>query len=182
MNKKMDALTKAKLIYSCELGIFAIVFIVLAILKATGVLGTNATRLTIFNWITLFGGTWLIVDFFWALLSKKRQQRIALIDKCIHLPAGIYLIAFDLYCIISKPSIDGPICRYGVPIVFAYLGLCYAFEAIYHFYYPVPTLFEAIKEEDDDEKVVDEQAPVIIDADEIKAIKEMEEKEEEEVR
>ena len=89
MKKKMDLFTKAKLIYSCELGIFAIVFIVLAILKATGVMGTNSTRLTVFNWITLFGGTWLMIDFIWAILDKNRRKRIALIDKCIHLPAGI---------------------------------------------------------------------------------------------
>ncbi len=155
MKKKMDVLTKAKLIYSCELGIFAIVFIVLAILKATGVMGTNETRLKVFNWITLFGGTWLIVDFFWAILSKKRQQRIALIDKFIHLPGGIYLIAFDLYCLIAQPDINSPICKYGVPIIFTYLGLCYAFEAVYHFYHPVPTLLDAIQE--DENQVVSEQ-------------------------
>ncbi len=155
MKKKMDVLTKAKLIYSCELGIFALVFIVLAILKATGVMGTNATRLKVFNWITLFGGTWLIVDFFWAILSKKRQQRIALIDKFIHLPGGIYLIAFVLYCLIAQPDINSPICKYGVPIIFTYLGLCYAFEAVYHFYHPVPTLLDAITE--DENQVVSEQ-------------------------
>lgn len=161
MKKKMDLFTKAKLVYSCELGIFAIVFIVLAILKATGVMGTNATRLTVFNWITLFGGTWLMIDFVWAISDKKRQKRIALIDKCIHLPAGIYLVTFDLFCLISKPDINGPICKYGVPIVFMYLGLCYAFEAIYHFYRPVPTLLDAISE--DDNKVVSEQDAEIVE-------------------
>ena len=160
MKKKMDVLTKAKLIYSCELGIFAITFLVMAILKATGVMGSDATRLRIFNWVTLFGGTWLMIDFFWAVFDKNRQKRIALIDKCIHLPAGIYLIAFDLYCLITNPAIDGPICRYGVPIAFTYLGLCYAFEAIYHFYHPVPSLLDTIEEDD---KVVSEQDAVIVE-------------------
>lgn len=161
MKKKMDILTKAKLVYSVELGIFAIVFIVLAILKATGVMDTNETRLRVFNWITIFGGTWIVVDFFWAIFDKNRQKRIALIDKFIHLPGGIYLIAFDLYCLIAKPAIDGPICKYGVPIVFIYLGLCYAFEAIYHFYRPVPSLLTALEE--DENKVVSEQDAVIVD-------------------
>ena len=146
MKQKMDIETKAKLIYSIELGVFALIFLVLAILKFTGVIGTNATRLTIFNWITLFGGSWIVADFLWALFDKKRQKRIAILDKCIHLPAGIYLITFDLYCLIAKPTIDSLICRYGVPIVLAYLGLCYAFEAIYHFKYPVPGLLDAVEE------------------------------------
>ena len=162
MKKKMDAFTKAKLIYSGELMIFAIVFLVLGILKFTGVLGSNATRLTVFNWITLFGGTWLMIDFIWALLDKKRRKRISLVDKCLHLPAGIYLISFDLYCLIAKPAIDSNICKYGVPIVFCYLAFAYAFEAIYHFKYPVPGLLAAIVEVDDD-KVVDEQEAEVVE-------------------
>ena len=152
MKQKMDLETKAKLIYSVELGVFALVFLVIAILKFTGVIGTNATRLTVFNWITLFGGTWVVVDFFWAILDKKRQKRIAVIDKCIHLPAGLYLIAFDLYCLIGKPAIESPICRYAVPIVLTYLGICYAFEAIYHFKYPVPGILDAIEEKPSEEQ------------------------------
>ena len=146
MKQKMDDITKAKLIYSVELGVFAVIFLVIAILKFVGVIGVNATRLTVFNWITLFGGSWLVVDFLWAMFDKKRQKRVALIDKCIHLPAGLYLIVFDLYCLIAKPAIDSTICRYATPIVLTYLGLCYAFEAIYHFKYPVPGLLDAVEE------------------------------------
>ena len=146
MKQKMDDITKAKLIYSIELGVFAVVFLVIAILKFVGVIGVNATRLTVFNWITLFGGSWLVVDFLWALFDKKRQKRVAIIDKCIHLPAGLYLIVFDLYCLIAKPAIESTICRYATPIVLTYLGLCYAFEAIYHFKYPVPGLLDAVEE------------------------------------
>ena len=143
----MDFATKAKLIYSGELAIFAVVFLVFAILKFTGVMGVNETRLRIFNWITLFGGSWIIADFVWAIFDKKRQKRIALIDKCIHLPAGLYLITFDLYCLIAKPAIDSPVCKYGVPIVLVYLCLCYTFEAIYHFKYPVPGIIDVVEQE-----------------------------------
>lgn len=160
MKKKMDLMTKAKLIYSIELGVFAVIFLVFAILKFTGVMGVDKTRLTVFNWITLFGGSWITADFFWAMLDKKRQKRVALIDKCIHLPAGLYLISFDLYCLITQPSIDSPICRFGVPIVLTYLCLCYAFEAIYHFKYPVPGLLDIEKQEN---QVVSEQDAEIID-------------------
>ena len=60
MKKKLDFLTKAKLIYSGELLIFAIAFLIIAILEFTQVIKINETHHTFFNWLTLFGGTWLI--------------------------------------------------------------------------------------------------------------------------
>ena len=147
MKKKMDDMTKAKLIYSGELLLIAIAFLVVAILKMTGVIPLNETRQLIFNWITLFGGTWLIVDLLWGIFDKKRQKRIALIDKIIHVPAGIYLIIFDLYCLIGKPT-DTRVYQFGMPIVLSYLCLCYIFEAFYHYKYPIPGLLDAMKEEE----------------------------------
>ena len=164
MKKKMDPLTKVKLIYSGELMIFAIVFLVLAILKFTQVMKTNASRLTVFNWITLFGGAWMIADFLWALIDKKRQKRIAMIDKFLTLPAGLYLIVYDLYCLIKQPPLTGRACTYGVPVIFTYFFLIYTFQAIYHFKHPVPGLLNAVVEVDDD-KVVDEQGAVVLEAD-----------------
>ena len=147
MKKKMDDLTKAKLIYSIELLVFSVAFLVVAILKMTGVIPTNETRQLVFNWITLFGGSWIIADCIWAIVDKKRQKRIALIDKIIHVPAGIYLIAYDLYCLIAKPT-DSRIFQFGFPIALTYLCLCYMFEAFYHYKYPVPGLLEAAKEDE----------------------------------
>lgn len=141
MKKKMDDITKIKLIYSGELLVFSIVFITIAILKFTNVIPFNQTRATIFNWITIFGGTWLIVDLVWALVDKKRQKRIALIDKFIHAPVGIYLIVFDLYCLITQPT-DSNIYQYGIPIALSYLGLSYLFESLYHYKKPIPGLIE----------------------------------------
>ncbi len=175
MKKKMDPLTKIKLIYSGELMLFAVVFLVLAILKFTQVMKTNANRLTVFNWITLFGGAWMIADFFWALFDKKRQKRIAMIDKFLTLPAGLYLIVFDLYCLIKHPPLTGRACTYGVPVIFTYFFLIYTFQAIYHFKHPVPGLLNAVVEVDDD-KVVDEQEAVVIE-EENKEIASSEEKE-----
>ena len=157
MKEKMDIETKAKLIYSIELGVFALIFITLAILKATGVIPTNPTRVLIFNWVTLFGGTWLVVDFMWAFLSQKRQKRVSLLDKVLHLPAGFYLIAFDIICLLGKQKDD--FYRYGIPIVLGYLGLCYTFEAIYHFWHPIPGLLDSLKEEPKEEPAK-EDAPV----------------------
>ena len=151
MKKKMDFATKAKLIYSGELLIIAVVFIVVAILKLTDVFKYNATRATIFNWITIFGGTWIIADLIWAILDKKRQKRICLIDKIIHAPAGIYLVTFDLYCLIAHPS--EKFYQTAIPVVLFYLATCYIFESIYHFKYPIPGLLE--EEEESKENIED---------------------------
>ena len=151
MKKKMDFATKAKLIYSGELLLFALVFITIAILKLTNVIPFSSVRATIFNWVTIFGGTWLLVDLFWAIFDKKRQKRIAIIDKIIHSPAGVYLITFDLYCLISQIQ-DQKVYQIGVPIVLGYLGLCYIFEAIYHFKFPVPGLIEIEEEQKKEEE------------------------------
>ena len=147
MKKKMDDFTKAKLIYSGELLLFGVAFLVVAILKMTNVIPSNEKLHAVFNWITLFGGSWIIADFIWALVDKKRQKRIALIDKIIHLPVGIYLVAFDLFCLISQTK-DPVVFQFGIPSALAYLCLCYIFEAFYHYKYPVPGLLDAVKEEE----------------------------------
>ena len=161
MKKKMDIETKAKLIYTIELGVFALVFITLAILKATGVIPTDPNRVRVFNWITLFGGTWLVVDFLWAFLSTKRQKRVSLLDKVLHLPAGFYLIAFDIICLLGKQKDE--FYRYGIPIVLGYLGLCYTFEAIYHFWHPIPGLLDSLKEQEKKE-TLEQDTPVAEEA------------------
>lgn len=150
MKKKMDFATKAKLIYSGELLLIAIAFIVVAILKLTDVFKYNETRSTIFNWITIFGGAWVIADLIWAIVDKKRQKRICLIDKIIHAPAGIYFIAFDLYCLIARPG--ELFYQRAIPVVLLYLAACYIFESIYHFKYPIPGLIEEEEEKKDNPK------------------------------
>ena len=164
--KKLDMLTKAKLIYSGELLIFAIVFLVFGILRITGVMAGNATRSTIFNWVTIFGGTWLVIDLLWALFSKKRRPRIALIDKLIHAPAGIYLVSFDIYCFVTHPDPASDIYRVGVPVVLFYLCSCYLFESIYHFFVPIPGLLEIEEAEkaEQEAKVVAEQEAEIVES------------------
>ena len=164
--KKLDMLTKAKLIYSGELALFAIVFLVFAILRITGVMAGNSTRSAIFNWVTIFGGSWLIIDCLWALFSEKRRPKVALIDKILHAPAGIYLVSFDIYCFVTNPAGNSDVYRYGVPIVLFYLSACYLFESIYHFFKPVPGLLEIedMAKAEEEAKVVSEQEAEIVES------------------
>ena len=154
MKKKMDFATKAKLIYSGELLIFAIAFIVIAILKLTNVFKYNEVRATVFNWITIFGGAWVIADMIWALVDKKRQKRICIIDKIIHAPAGIYFITFDLYCLIAHPG--ERFYQIGIPVVLFYLASCYIFESIYHYKHPIPGLLDELEEEKKEDSSLEE--------------------------
>ena len=94
--EKMSVEKKTKLFYSGELVFFAILFFVIATLEILGIIGKREIMMTIFNWITIFGGTWMIVDFLWVLLSKKRRKKNSLLDKAMFVPAGIYLITFDI--------------------------------------------------------------------------------------
>ena len=100
---------------------------------------------------------------------------MAIIDKCIHLPVGFYLISFDLYCLSAKPA-DHNIYRFGISSVLFYLGVCYLFEAVYHFYHPVPGLLDI---EEKAKEVVDEQEAVFIeDNQEVSSLEDKENKDE----
>ena len=174
MKKKMDTLTKAKLLYSGELLLFAIAFAVLAILEFVKVLKIGAKHPAVFNWITIFGGSWIIADFLWALFSKKRRKKICLLDKIIHLPAGLAIVSFDIYCFIAQP--DFSLYQTFIPCFFTYFFLCYTFEAIYHWFYPVPNLVDASEEVD--KQIAEEEAKLASEEEQPKA-EEEEPKEEE---
>ena len=146
--KKLDKETKYKLIYSGELALFAIVFLVFAILKFTKIMGYNETRRVIFNWITLAGSAWGITDFIWALCSKKRRERVSLLDKILVLPLVAFIITFDLISLIAKPE-NPDFYIYMLGGAFSYVAVIYTFEAIYHFHHPIPGLLEEMEEEEE---------------------------------
>ena len=151
--KKLDPHKKVKLIYSGELLAFAILFLVFGILKITKVMGYNETRRIVFNWITIFGSCWVIADLIWGLASKKRRQRICLLDKFLVLPVGLFIMTFDLISFIAKPANDN-FYIYSIGGVFLYISVIYFFQAIYHYYKPIPGLLE---DEEEEQKVENSQ-------------------------
>ena len=148
--KQKDPHKKIKLIYSGELLLFAVIFLVFGVLKITKVMGYNETRRIIFNWITIFGSTWLIIDFLWGFFSEKRRQRICLLDKVLVLPLAICMLTFDFVSLILKPE-NPDFYIYSIGAAFLYIGLTYTFQAIYHYYKPIPGLLEEDEEEKKDE-------------------------------
>lgn len=139
--EKRDPHKKIKLIYSGELLLFAILFLVIAIFKLTDVMKYNETRRIIFNYITMFGGVWGIIDFIWGAASKTRRARICLLDKALLLPFILFIETFDFISLIYKPE-NPSFYVISISCAFLYITLIYTFQAIYHYFYPIPGLLD----------------------------------------
>ena len=136
---------KNKLIYSGELLLFAIVFLVIGILELVRVINLSDRFQLIFKIITLVGATWISADFIWTLCSKRRRENYGLLDKIMLLPLAIYLYAYDIAgFVVARPY---EYYQIGVPIAFFYLCCVYTFQGIYHYFNPIPLLLKAIEEE-----------------------------------
>ena len=151
--KKVDPHRKIKLIYSGELLLFAVLFLVFGILKITKVMGYNETRRIVFNWITIFGGAWIITDLVWGLVSKKRRLRICLLDTFLALPVALFMISFDFISLIAKPTNDD-FYIYSIGGAFLYISVIYFFQSIYHYFKPIPGLLD---DEEEEQKVENSQ-------------------------
>ena len=135
---------KIKMIYSGELLLFAVVFIVLGILELLRVIKLSDRFQLIFKIVTLVGATWLVTDFVWVLLSPKRRAKNALMDKAMMLPLAVYLYVFDILGFVLQPGYG--YYQVGVPVAFFYLSCAYVFQGIYHYYNPTPAVIEMIEE------------------------------------
>ena len=147
MKQKMDPVKKYKLIYSGELIVIAIVAIVLGTLIWVRVLGKSDHFPYVYTILTMIGAAWIIIDFIWASLSKKRRLRVSYLDKILNLPLGLGLIAFDIYSLVTGLSQDVYQAKY-VAIFFLYIAINYIFQGIYHYFVPVPGFLESLKEEE----------------------------------
>ena len=150
---------KNKLIYSGELVFFAIAFFVIGLLELLKVIVLSDRFQLIFKILTLVGATWLVADFFWTLLNKKRRANNDLLDKIIMLPLAIYLYGYDIAgFVVARPY---EYYQVGVPVAFFYITCSYLFQGIYHYYKPIPLIVQAIEEETKDQEQKAIEAEVI---------------------
>ena len=152
---------RVKLIYSGELLLFAVVFLVLGFLELFAVIKIKETFQLIFKIVTLVGATWLVFDFIWMIKSPKRRAKNCMLDKVMMLPLALYLYVYDILGFVLNPGYG--YYQFGVPVAFIYIACVYIFQGIYHYYKPVPTVIEMIEEiqkpeekPQDDVLVVDE--------------------------
>lgn len=158
-NKKpMDPLKKMTLIMSIEYIVIAIVFLVVAILKLTDVMQTSEIRSKIFNFITLAGSIWIIVDFIWSTVSKKRRVKVDYLDKVLVLPLGIYFFIFNIVSLIIWNNAPQWY-KYGMAVPFIYVFLTYSFFGVYHYFFPNKSIILAVEEEEkENQKKEDDEA------------------------
>ena len=147
MKQKMDDITKAKLIYSIELGVFSVAFLVIAILQFVRVITFGETHLRIINWITIFGASFTLLDFVWFLKSPIRRKKNSMLDKCLIFPLAVYVLVFDIICFANYEPAQLDLAQLMIPIASCYASGVYCIEAIYHWFHPVPLLLEEIEKE-----------------------------------
>lgn len=149
--KKLDELTKAKLIYSGELLVFAIVFAVLGILFLVRVIAPSDWK----KWLVLVGGTlgsvWCFVDFAWILASPKRRAKNSLLDKILLLPSAATSLGFNIFFWIKMIPLNSDydsLFAIFLGAILIYFSLTYLFEGFYHWKHPIPGLLEEEKKEE----------------------------------
>ncbi len=181
---RSEDIKKAIKVYTIELLVFAVVFVTLGILEILHVIGNNEGFRNVFTYITLVGAGLLIADWVWALASKKRRARVSLFDKFLTLPGPICIVVLDILTLINGVEAMKETHHYLVGAVFCYLGLAYAIQAIYHYFYPLPMLLEEVakeaEEEEEEEPMEDEDPKEKPEREEPEEKPEKEETEEEE--
>ena len=153
--KKLDPVTKVKLILSIEYLIFVLLFLVLGILFLLAIIKVADWKRYAFTYVTLVGGAWIITDFFWTTFSQKRRAKNCLLDKALMLPVGLALVGFDIYAITQGCTETLPY-RYVIGINFCVIAAIYLFETIYHWFRPIPAVIEAALEDEKKEEAKDE--------------------------
>jgi hypothetical protein len=149
--KKIDALTQAKLIYSGELGLFAVLFIVLGILRMVGIISPSGNFRNVFLYITLVGGFLAIGNFVWSCVSPKHRKTVSRVDAALTLPIAVFLIVIDIIQLVNGLTEQGLYNIY-MGVIFVYFGLDYTYQAIYHWFKPSEAILEIVEESKKEEE------------------------------
>lgn len=158
--KKLDDLTKAKLIYSGELLIFSVLFLVLGILTMTGVIGVSERRIMILTIITLIGGAYFLFNTIWFFVSPKKRAKNSWVDTLLLFPVPLIMVPVDLIRLITG-AIPNEAYPYIIGGLFLYVTVAYTIEAIYHWFVPLPILVEAAKEDAEEKEKASSEAQEI---------------------
>jgi len=161
--KPMDPVKKANLLISGEMILIAIAFLVLGFLRLFEVIKSSEIRGHIFNIITAVGGAWVLTDFIWSTVSKKRREKVTYLDKCLNLVMSLAVLAFDIYCFIhwadfkNEEFMQG-FFRIGISVVFFAIFTNYTFQGIYHYFKPTKQLLAAVAYDEEQKRLALEEA------------------------
>ena len=146
---RSPGLKKTILVYTIELLVFSVVFIVLGILELLGIIGNNLDWRTVFTYITLVGVVVFLGLTIWTFADPRRRAKAEIIDRVMLIPGPVAVLFLDIMTLVKGAGDEGVqmLHRYIIGIVFIYFGLCYIFQAVYHYFFPVKMLLEAEEEE-----------------------------------
>lgn len=147
MKQKMDDLKKVKLIYSGELLLFSLVFLVVGLLEILNVIGVNDVFRYIFMWATPFGAAFIIINLIWTIKSEKKRKKSSLLDVISVTPMAIYFIVIDTIMFINYNALEKIIYQYFIGSALLAFSVIYLIQGIYHWYHPLPSLLEELEQE-----------------------------------
>lgn len=180
MENKNTELYKEKKIYTIELIVFCVIFLVLGILILVDVIPIKGTFRHILIYVSLAGVAWLIADWVWTLISPKRRKKQSLFDKFLVLPSAISVLVFDIITFVQGFDETEQLHETFVGILFVYIAVVYLAMAIYHWFKPHPLLLEMSSDEPEktDQEIEKEGDDLknLFASDEKKEEKEIEEK------
>lgn len=145
MADEQKIIKRTKLIFLAEYIFIGLVLLTLGLLRILDVIPFNSTRLLVYNIITTVGAAYLIFDFIWVIVSKKKKEKACMLDKILTLIPGLYLVVFNIICFAKLYDSLG-FYQYSVGAVLLYAGLASLFMGIYHHYRPTKQILEAIDE------------------------------------
>ncbi|MCR4879380.1 MAG: hypothetical protein K5906_00265 [Bacilli bacterium] len=145
--KKLDDLTKVKLIYSGELIVIAIVALVIGILQLSNVITIKELFRNIFNWVTIFGGPIFIIHTLYSFINKEKRKKFEYFDKLTTLPLIIYILVIDIICFVNYGSMPQEFYQTYIPIALVALGVIYLAQGIYHWFHPLQSLLDELEQE-----------------------------------
>ena len=171
---KMSEETKAKLVYSGELVVIALIAIVIGILKLTNVRPYSNTGRVIFNILTTGGAIFGVYNFISYFVSAKKREKTALIDIITVLPITLFLIAFNIYCFINYWPVPEAELTNEMKQLYQWLtggfliyaGATFMFQGIYHYFKPIPLLYKILEEAEQQAKEEEEKAALLENKDE----------------
>lgn len=139
-------------IYSIELAVFALIYLVLGVLILVSVIPLKGTFRHILIYVSLVASAWFIFDFFWTLFSQKRRKKSSLFDKTLLLPAIIGVVVVDILTFTMGFEESNDLHVYFTGAVLCYFALIFVIEAFYHLKHPLPILLEEEEEEKESKK------------------------------
>ena len=145
MLDKEKFVKKYKLIFFLEYLLIGAVLLTVGLLKMLDVIKYDASRLLVYNIITLVGVAYIFFDFFFNVLSKTRRAKMSIVDKVIPMVLAIYLLVFDILTL-SKINQDVTFIQFSIGGILLYAGSFAIFAGIYHWFKPSHQIAEAIEE------------------------------------